>query len=265
MAISSLSGTGNQPYTTARVDYLATYLQGQLPGLSHDAAVKWINAERGVHGNVLGVTYRDASGQHLYTYSSQEAGIRAAASLVNRSGNYAGIRASLGGSTIEQLRAIAASPWNAPNHYSAWGFGVPPSVGSQPIVPIPATLVSAEADTERMRAALIAAGISTDPTHALTLPEARALTRQLYPLWRGDSLFSTGITVGALLKLKTLGTQGGEAVGAVGDAIGFGISAAAFLFDVENWTYIAALVVGVPLALIGFYLLAGVQTGGQNA
>jgi hypothetical protein len=66
----------------------------------------------------------------------------------------------------------------------------------------------------------------------------------------------------------------GKALGVIGDAVvpaplkdaaKVAGDIGAFLFDVENWKYLGAIIVGVPLALIGFYLLAGVPTGGRNA
>lgn len=39
----------------------------------------------------------------------------------------------------------------------------------------------------------------------------------------------------------------------------------AAIADPENWKYAAALAIGIPLAFVGFYLLAGVQTAGANA
>src|ERR1035437_5503177 len=101
-----------QPYTTARVDYLASYLQTLLPGLDKTVATKWISAERGVSGNVLGTTYNTSSGQHLYTYASQEAGLRAAAGWINNNTRYSGVKSSLGSSASAQASALATSGWN---------------------------------------------------------------------------------------------------------------------------------------------------------
>lgn len=54
-------------------------------------------------------------------------------------------------------------------------------------------------------------------------------------------------------------------VGDIVDVASLAAGVGAFLFDVDNWKYIAALALGVPMTLLGFYLLAGVPTGGRNA
>lgn len=300
MATSSLSGTGNQPYTQARIDYLASYLQTLLPGMTHDAAVKWIRAEQGVNGNVLGVTYTGSDGkQRLYTYSSQEAGLRAAASLVKGSSNYTGIVGSLAsGNTTSQLMAIAASPWNAPSHYNnGKTFGL--SSVSNALAGASgtnATLASASAVTisntpDVVNRYLQARNI--DPNTPITQsqfldylqwlatqPEGQSgdtktwlqsglldpnsnLFKQYASGWVGEkwSRFASG-------EGKTLSPQldplAGVAtsLGTIADQV---VKATQFLADTENWKYGGALVLGLPLALLGFYLLAGVPTGGRNA
>jgi len=275
MATSSISGSGIQPYTPARVDYLASYLQGLLPGLSHDAAVRWIRAEQGVNGNVLGVTYHDATGtQRLRTYSSQEAGLSAAAGLVRSSSNYAGIRAVLaGGDVTTQLKAIATSAWNAPGHYkfgASLGVFIPKpgsgtSNGSEP----GAIAVKATATPEQLAAwqkALASIGLPTDPGHQITQAESDLIATKLYnvdPRLFGSKL--VGKTVAELAVGGMIGFDPTQIPGAIKDFIDEKTAILRALLDVENLAYFLALIVGVPLALIGFYLLAGVPTGGQNA
>lgn len=275
MAISSLSGTGNQPYTTARVDYLATVLQGQLPGMTHEAAVKWINAERGDNGNVLGVTYRDTTGQHLFHYSSQEAGIAAAASLVRTSDNYKGIRTSLGQDAISQLRAIASSPWNAPGHYrNGATFGV--TIGSVVLPQTSGITLASDPNVGFVgfQARMRELGISTDPTHTITQSEADTIVAKLYHIQAGSQIaneIAANFAGKTLLqawnggKSETVGPDPLGALGAVGTALKTTGNLIAALLDPQNWLYIGALVIGIPLALLGFYLLAGVPTGGRNA
>jgi hypothetical protein len=298
-----VTATGNQPYTTARVDYLASYLQGQLPGLDHDLAVKWINAERGVNGNVLGVTYDSSSSAgyqgKLQTYSSQEQGLDAAAALVKSSGNYAGIRASLDKDYTTQAQAIVASPWNVRNSaYYARLFGIgtlsgtptQSSIGSGtlvqvggrgstlgawdfgngPIVSFPEGKVITGTDVQVMTDALIKAGIVDNATgQALIRP---ILATEIGQPW--NKAMQERLQQKFYARAGTMPTDIGGALGSIGDAIvpqplkdaaKVAGDIGAFLFDVDNWKYLGALVVGVPLALIGFYLLAGVQTGGQNA
>jgi len=146
----------------------------------------------------------------------------------------------------------------APSGASASSLGTASSVGS-------ATLASAENDKAKLEAALKAAGISTDPSHVLTEAEAIRLTRELYPLWRGGSLFEAGKTIETILGMTTLGTKGGEAIGELMEIPAFLGNLAGVIFDPENWKYLGALAIGLPLTLVGFYLLAGVPTGGRNA
>lgn len=292
MATSSLTNTGNQPYTAARVDYLASYLQQLMPGMTHDAAVKWIKAEQGVNGNVLGVTYNDSTGQHLYQYQSQEAGLRAAVSLINRSSNYSGIRTSLStGSTVQQLIAIASSPWNGGHYRNGGTFGVSiggsapkaPSGGSTSSSPtaIPTQLVSTPTSTN------LAALLGLDPTTPVDAAHMKVITDAIKAK-EASGQFSHTIAQNLLQLAGTYGVATGHGapptlLGNIGvdpttgnqplagpfqalkDSAAVVGDVGAFLFDSENWQYIGAILVGIPLALIGFYLLAGVQTGGANA
>lgn len=297
MATSSLTNTGNKPYTAARIDYLARYMQTQLPGLSYDAAVKWIRAEQGENGNVLGVTYRDASGQRLYQYQSQEAGIRAAVALIKSSGNYSGIRGSLGQDTASQLRAIAASPWNAPSHYNSgrtFGISIPKGTSGSPdailavaegsggsgttlVWGIPDGKVLTSGDVQTILDAMQKANILPAPTDLPTTAAYNtvkaALAAEIGQPWATPtrqriqtSILTTAGTdsAGAVLR-QVAGSFPDIVPQQLKDAAAFVGDLGAAIFDPENWVYAAALVVGLPLALFGFYLLAGVQTGGANA
>lgn len=169
-----------QPYTASRIDYLAKYLQSLLPGLNYDVAKTWISSEKGVSGNVLGTTYNDASGQHLFKYASQEAGLRAAASWINTRSIYSGVKNSLGLSASTQAYALANSPWNRSyyqnvfkNLISSTGSSNPGGGASTPTVPSPNSLSA-------WQQALASIGISTDPNHKITQAESDKIATQLY-------------------------------------------------------------------------------------
>lgn len=82
------------------------------------AAEAWISLENGVNGNILGVTYTDATGQHLYKYSSAAAGLQAAADLLAHSSRYALTLAyARAGNADAFINALAVSGWNTP-YYS---------------------------------------------------------------------------------------------------------------------------------------------------
>jgi hypothetical protein len=94
-----------------RLDRFATALSKKT-GLSFEASRKWAQAEVGEYNN-LGIMTTNAQGKRVpMRYATPELGATAAAQLINSSGNYAGIRASTGGSTLQQLIAIANSPWH---------------------------------------------------------------------------------------------------------------------------------------------------------
>lgn len=104
-------------YTPEMFNAAVAALTAEVHGLHPDVARAWATAEQGVNFNILGVTYRDEKGQHLYRYGSWREGAAAAARLI-ANGPYAGIRKALaGGSSRDQARAIIASPWNHP-YYS---------------------------------------------------------------------------------------------------------------------------------------------------
>jgi hypothetical protein len=94
-----------------RLDRFATALSKKT-GLSFEASRKWAQAEVGGYNN-LGIMTTNAQGRRVpMQYATPELGATAAAGLINSSSNYAGIRASTGGSTLQQLLAIANSPWH---------------------------------------------------------------------------------------------------------------------------------------------------------
>lgn len=80
-------------------------------GLSWNAARAWTQAEVGDSNN-LGIM-TNVMGQRVpKRFATPEEGAKAAADLINSSPLYAGIRASVGKSDENQLRAIASSPWH---------------------------------------------------------------------------------------------------------------------------------------------------------
>jgi hypothetical protein len=108
-------------YTGAQIDAAAAALARAAAGLHLDVAHAWVTAEQGDDNNMVGVTYTDASGQHLYQYPSLTAGAQAAAHLI-ATGPYAGIRAALAtGDSQRQAQAIIASPWNHPYYSNGSG------------------------------------------------------------------------------------------------------------------------------------------------
>lgn len=104
-------------YTSSQMDQAVNALVRNIPGLQPDVARAWVTAEQGVNYNILGVTYTNSTGQHLYSYSSWDQGAQAAAHLI-QTGPYAGIRSALQtGNSQKEAAAIIASPWNHP-YYS---------------------------------------------------------------------------------------------------------------------------------------------------
>ena len=85
-------------------------------GLHKDVIAAWVQREQGVNNNVLGITSnsaKTAQNPHgLATFKSQTAAANATATLLQVSSNYAGIRATYGGTSQEQALAIAQSPWH---------------------------------------------------------------------------------------------------------------------------------------------------------
>lgn len=258
--VSPLQGTGNQPYTPERVDYLASVLQSLLPGLTHDAATKWIEAERGVNGNVLGLTH---NGQ-LYTYSSQEAGLAAAASWVKNGPGHESILTSLRtNDTQTQLVGIATSTWNPSYYQRLWNIKTASAIHDTPVT-----------DTTSFWN-----GWVTYPTNT---PLTQKMVDDIMATLRQHNAFgpeSVASEAAALQTYNTLKSHIGEPwnpdlATKLSSELKLAADAAAGPFNTvnrvlgdvrDNFAFSLALIVGIPLALIGFYLLAGVQTGGQNA
>lgn len=109
-------------YTPEQMNEAVSALVDKIGGLHSDVARAWATAEQGANHNILGVTYTDKNGQHLYTYPSFAAGAQGAANLINGSSYYAGIRHALAnGNSAAQAAAIIASPWNHPYYSSGKG------------------------------------------------------------------------------------------------------------------------------------------------
>ena len=197
-----------QPYTTARISYLATYLQSLLPGLNNQVATQWITAEKGVNGNVLGTTYNNSSGQHLFTYPSQEAGLQAAASWINTGARYSGVKASLSsGSASAQATALSTSGWN--NSYYPGVFRnliggspspTPTGGASTPVTPSPSQTnpgsTNASSAGHSLYDYLSQAGVTVSPTQTYSSIKDTALTtftndKQFQPWMRSGPVLST--------------------------------------------------------------------------
>jgi hypothetical protein len=125
-------------------------------------------------------------------------------------------------------------------------------------------------------------GINSAPDYVLTHDDAIAIVSKLYKMnvaGNEENSIIKGMIASWEGKTVTEAWGGGKAqtigpdpLGAAGDAIGsvmdvgeFLGGIGAFLFDTDNWKYIGALAIGIPMTLLGFYLLAGVPTGGANA
>jgi hypothetical protein len=189
-----------QPYTTARVNYLASYLQTLLPGLDKTVATTWITAEKGVSGNVLGTTYTSGGTQHLYTYPSQEAGLRAAAGWINSNPRYSGVKSSLSSSAAAQATALSTSGWN--NSYYPSVFASITGHSSTPSGGVSTPTVPTGAYTTKFLALLTANHISTDPTHIISATEANTIVANFAQFFGagGHPLAAnfTGQTVGSI-------------------------------------------------------------------
>lgn len=93
-----------------------------IPGLQYDVARAWVTAEQGDNYNIVGVTYNDATGQHLFKYSSFDQGAQAAYNLLKSNPAYAGVLKALQTQDSQkQAAALIASPWNHPYYSSGSG------------------------------------------------------------------------------------------------------------------------------------------------
>lgn len=127
-------------YTPAQLDAATAALVAAIHGLHPDVARAWATAEQGVSYNILGVTYTDATGQHLYRYGSWAQGAQAAANLIAH-GPYAGIRQALAnGTSASQAAAIIASPWNHPYYSGGAGAQALRAIAAQHTPPPPKPL-----------------------------------------------------------------------------------------------------------------------------
>lgn len=201
-------------------------LLASISGLDYQVAFNWLTAENSdFPSNPLGILSGNSRGSGLEVgrtgrfaaYASDTDGIRAAWWLLQH-GPYGGIRAAIKTKNPAlERQAIVNSPWAGGHYVHGKGFpttgiaGAAGSSGGGGIPPSPVGIpVSAPAgsDADKLRAALQAAGISTDPSHVLTEAEAMALTRKVYPLYRGaQSLFRAGDTVAQILQMTTVGSQ----------------------------------------------------------
>lgn len=186
----------------------------ELTGLRKDVLAAWVQREQGTHpGNVLGVTsraLRTPSNPHgLVNYANQREGAEATARLIQSSPNYAGIRASAGGTSAQQALAIAKSPWRLgpsgvraqPNQIDPYYFrgfvqagilggtsgnpSIPSGGTSTPIMPMSTTVAETTDALTALQAKLKAIGIPSDPNHKFTKVEALLIANKIYGV-QGD-------------------------------------------------------------------------------
>jgi hypothetical protein len=118
-------------------------------GLNASFLKMWLTAENGfANNNPLGLRDYSAgapSTHPLIVFPTLDAGLTATANLINTAPQYAGIRATRGGTVQQQALAVIASPWNVPNspYYKRMfagvlGGAVPPTTtdtGNTGVVP----------------------------------------------------------------------------------------------------------------------------------
>lgn len=248
----------------------------------------------------IGNRYAGPGDQNVAVFATLDDGAAASANNLIRlapSYGYADvIRAARQGDALGFLSALQQSSWSA-GHYnyskltSAFGgtfnynttltLRAPSGASGVSSIGTASSINSAGTFAD-FQARLKEIGISTDPNHKITHDEAVLIISKLYKMNvagnEGNSIIQEMIATyeGKTLteawdegKPKTIGPDplgtAGDVIGNVMDVGEFLGGVGAFLFDVENWKYIAALALGVPLTLVGFYLLAGVPTGGRNA
>jgi hypothetical protein len=115
-------------YTVAQKSAAVSALVAAIHGIHPDVANAWATAEQGAFYNILGVTYNNATGQHLFRFTSWTQGAEAAAHLI-ATGPYGGIRSAVKlGSSQQQAAAIIASPWNHPYYSTGAGAALLRSV-----------------------------------------------------------------------------------------------------------------------------------------
>lgn len=168
-------------YSTAQMNSAVDALVKAIPGLQPDVARAWVLAEQGVNYNILGVTYTDSSGQHLFKYSSWSQGAAAANKLI-QTGPYAGIRNALKtGNSQKEAAAIIASPWNHPYYSKGAGASALRQVAGTASASNPPTPISS--------------GTSTNPTPSgsTTSPIPNAQSASFNPLDVGGAITNLGV------------------------------------------------------------------------
>ena len=264
-------------YTAAEVEPLAQRLVQLLPGLDIRLARVWIKSESGVGNNPLGVTHTGPQGKSvLSTYGSRLEGIEAAAALVKRSSNYAGIRASLaGGNLRQQALAIIASPWNrrgSPYYtrvFTAAGFlgGTPPPVTGGPSYQPPPSGGGTPATGQnaiQMSLTRWLATTGTSSSSKITGPQVDAFLA----VFKKES----GIDIsGEFPKASLIGKTWADAFGILGGMSGPPDDPLAFVNDVPtainsavgSITTIAAMLAALAIVALGVFIYS--KGGGKEA
>lgn len=228
------------------------------------------------------------TGHQFAVYCSLDDGTTATASLLKR--RYPSVtKAIVAGDALKFFTALVKSPWDA-GHYGGGGkliaswrsslsgrehalsFQTPASGGTSA-----PTATLADYKITDWQAQLAALGISSDPSHIISHDESLKIADLYNQKWPGffdkimsrDSLAKTfeGKTVAQAFQGTSTDpiTAVANSISALGQAFAGVSNVLGFLLDPENWKYIMAIFVGIPLALFGFYLLAGVSTGPREA
>lgn len=230
----------------------------------------------------IGNRYAGPGDQNVAVFATLDDGAKASANNLTRLAPSYGygkvIAAARAGDALGFLNALQQSSWSA-GHYNfsklTSAFGGSFNYNTQltlrtpagGVGPVPTSSIGsgqlATAGAEKQLADIFKSLGLTDPNHVITADEAQKIAAALGSP-RNTQLMAAykGKTVGEMLKTAAADIP---IVGGIIDAAGLAAGVGAFLFDTDNWKYMAAIALGVPMTLLGFYLLAGVPTGGANA
>ena len=250
-------------------------------GLHVDVITAWVNLEKGVNNNILGI--RSSAGP-LMTFPSQKAAADATAAILqNKSSSlYAGIRASESGTSAQQALAIAKSPWHlgpgglaqagGVDPYYLSGFiragllaGSPtftppsptPSGGaSTPITPSPGAISD---ELTKLQQEFGALGLNTDPNHPITYDEALKFANGVEHIY-GDiansfALAMKGKTLTDIAKQDVAGQT--TSVNAISD-----LQNSLPNIDVPAaLTFVAIILVGIAFLFLGGFVILKAPKG----
>lgn len=269
---------------------VARDLVAKLGGDPHNTAIVkavavWLRFESG--GNVTGnnpwnITGHGDCGTHTFkgnhltfaTYCSIGSGTSATADLLKRKSAYGGIvKAIRAGDSLGFFAALVKSPWDG-GHYAgsignmiaAWKstfsqsttLSFSPGNGQNVTQGTLAAFVT-PGDFAQELAKVLGVGLNDKLTAAQVKVAAEWLAANHPESY--DVASATQQLTGKSLAEWASATTGPNVPDFLGNAAKF----VGFFLDTQNLLYIMAIVVGIPLALFGFYLLAGVSTGPKEA